>query len=159
MAEIRTSPTFADAFRELRLRRRLPMTTWEPAISSPYINDVEKKGLLPGEEKLDELTRVFVEVAREQGAADPEADARLLRRERERCYLTQRAKLDPQLVELYMVTRHAVGPDRERARLVKTLKRTVEAVSELPRNDRDQLLAELQNILDQFAPTPSSSAD
>ncbi|HUC07132.1 MAG TPA: hypothetical protein VMR96_03500, partial [Solirubrobacterales bacterium] len=52
--------SFAETFRELRKLRRLPMTMWEPGIPSPYINDIEKKGLIPSEKKLEELTTVFI---------------------------------------------------------------------------------------------------
>ncbi len=99
------------------------MTTWEPEIPSPYVNDVEKRGLLPGEEKLEQLVSVFVKVAREQGAADPDEDARLLWRERQRSFLTERAKLDPDLVDVYLTARHVMKavPGEERGAVVEAL--------------------------------------
>jgi hypothetical protein len=94
--------SFDKTFHELRQLRRLPMTAWAPQIPSPYINDIEKKGLIPSEEKLELLTALFTEVAREQKAVDPEEDAKLLERERERSFLTRRAKLDPSMVDLHI---------------------------------------------------------
>lgn len=119
--------TFGETFRELRKLRRLPMTMWEPGIPSPYINDIEKKGLIPSEEKLRELAIVFVRVAREQKAADPEEDARLLWRERQRSYLTQRAKLDPAMVDLYISVHHVMGGlgRHDRGALVKAVNQAV----------------------------------
>jgi hypothetical protein len=131
--------SFAETFRQLRLRRRLPMTMWEPEIPSPYVNDVEKRGLLPGEEKLEKLISVFVEVAREQGAADPEEDARLLWRERQRSFLTERAKLEPELVDVYLTASYVMRevPGNERQAVVDALNRALEDFESRAGSTRD----------------------
>lgn len=77
------SASFGQAFKELRRRRRIRMNAWEPEITSYYIGKIEKTGMVPDQDTLDRLAVFFVQVAQEQGAADPEEDARILWHERE----------------------------------------------------------------------------
>jgi transcriptional regulator with XRE-family HTH domain len=91
--------SFDATFSDLRRRRRIPMSLFEErvGINRSYIHSIEKEGLLPSLEKLEALASVFVEVAREQRAADPEEDERLLVSERERVLFVDRLGLGPEM--------------------------------------------------------------
>lgn len=71
-------------------------------ISTSYIHGIEKEKLLPSREKLERLAAVFVEVAEEQEAADPQADARRLFRERDRTAYVERLGYEPPLAEILL---------------------------------------------------------
>lgn len=77
-----------------------------------YIHSIEREGLIPSPDKLELLASVFVEVAREQDAADPEADARRLLRERDRAELIDRLGFDPELTDLFLVVREMDAAER-----------------------------------------------
>lgn len=146
--------SFAETFHDLRRRRRLPYTVWRPEIGPPYVSDVEKKGLLPSEEKLERLASVFVEVAREQGAPDPEEDARILFRERDRSYFIERANIEPDeaaaLVSLRELVREVDLDQEEREKVLDTLKRTHEALEELPPDERERFIEALDRAIESF---------
>jgi transcriptional regulator with XRE-family HTH domain len=96
--------SFNQIFSDLRARRRIPMRLFEEraGISTSYIHAIEKEGLLPSREKLEQLATVFVEVAEEQEAADPQADARRLLRERNRTAYVERHGYEPPLAEILL---------------------------------------------------------
>jgi transcriptional regulator with XRE-family HTH domain len=96
--------SFDQTFSDLRARRRIPMRLFEErtGISTSYIHGIEKEKLLPSREKLEQLAAVFVEVAEEQEAADPQADARRLFRERARTAYIERLGYEPDLAEILL---------------------------------------------------------
>jgi transcriptional regulator with XRE-family HTH domain len=123
--------SFDAIFSDLRKRRRIPMRLFEQrcGINPSYIHGIEKEGLLPSSKKLEQLAAVFVEVAAEQGAADPEEDGRRLFRERERTAFVERLGFDPELAEVLVSLRELdaaqrgdmVGPLGDAISLVKDL--------------------------------------
>jgi transcriptional regulator with XRE-family HTH domain len=112
---------FDQTFYDLRKRRRIPMRlfTERVGISPSYIHEIEKGGLLPSEQKLKDLASVFVAVAREQEAADPEEDARRLFRERDRTAFVERLGIEPELAKALSSLRDL--DDEQRAELVQPL--------------------------------------
>src|SRR5215212_8491104 len=98
--------TFAETFKDLRSRRRIPMRLFEEkvGIHASYVYGIEKENVLPSAEKLEQLASVFVEVATEQEAVDPEADARRLREAREMTVF-ERQGLDRELVKILLMFR------------------------------------------------------
>ncbi len=96
--------SFDQTFSDLRARRRIPMRLFEEraGISTSYIHGIEKEKLLPSREKLEQLAHVFVAVAKEQEAADPQADARRLFRERDRTAYIERLGYEPRLAEILL---------------------------------------------------------
>jgi hypothetical protein len=157
--------SFAETFHELRKRRRLSMTAWEEPvnIASPYVNDVEKKGLLPGPEKLEQLVAVFVDVAGEQGAADPQEDARLLWREHDRELFVKRLGIDPHVAEAFVSVREVVregeiDPDH-REELLKTIQQVVETLPRVDREQQSELLEHLRRTVEDYAPREATDGD
>lgn len=155
---------FAETFKELRKRRRLPMTMWEggdPPIPSSYINDIEKNGLIPSKEKLDKLVSVFAEVASDQGA-DPEADVQILRRERERSFLVERAKLEPEVAEVCLHFRELIAgdlPDSERDEVLDVFNRAVQAFSDFEPAIRGEFMQRLHGLVDELEGRPIQEAE
>jgi transcriptional regulator with XRE-family HTH domain len=98
---------FKETFIDLRARRRIPMRLFKEraGVHPSYIHGIEHEGVVPSPEKLEQLVAVFVGVAEEQGAADPEADARSLYRERDREELVDRIGLDPELADAVLLVR------------------------------------------------------
>ena len=126
--------SFAKTLYELRKRRRLPMTFWEPEISSAFINDIEKKGLIPRPEKLGQLASTIMRVAREQGATDPD-DERVLWRERDRSLFVERLSIDADLADAF-VSLGELAREREldpegKEKLLGTIKEVAETVAGL----------------------------
>jgi len=78
-------------------------------VSTSYVHDLEKNDLLPGLERTKQLARVFREVATEQGAADPDDDARQLLGARERTLFTERLDIPPVLAEVLISVRESLG--------------------------------------------------
>ena len=109
-------------------------------INPSYIYAIEKEGLLPSSEKLESLGSVFVAVAKEQGAAKPEDDARLLFRER----FVDRLGFDDDLGEVLVKLRALDAA--QRADVVEPLNDSVEIFSTLDTQER-RALARLLNRL------------
>lgn len=105
---------FQETFKDLRARRRIPMRLFKErvGVSPSYIHSIEREGFVPSAEKLTLLASVFVEVAGEQEAKDPEADARILFRERNRAELIDRLEFDPELADLLLFAREMDVPKR-----------------------------------------------
>jgi DNA-binding XRE family transcriptional regulator len=78
-------------------------------VSTSYIHAIEKNGVLPGLERSKELAEVFRQVAAEQGATEPDDDARDLLRARERTLLTDRLDVPPMFAELLIALRDPVS--------------------------------------------------
>jgi hypothetical protein len=121
--------SFCETFADLRKRRRIPMRGFEDVeIPSSYINAVEKGDLLPSLPKLERLASVFVQVAGEQKARDPDEDRRLLYEERDRTVF-ERLGLDSELTEFFVrlkelateQPRELAGPLQEAAEMLGTL--------------------------------------
>jgi transcriptional regulator with XRE-family HTH domain len=146
--------SFATTFTDLRARRRIPMRLFEErvGINPSYIHGVENDKLLPSLEKLELLASVFVEVAREQEAANPEEDARRLFRERERtAFMTaaDRLDFDPDLAEV-LISLRELDHDR-RVDIVQPLKEAIALFSTLDGQERGavkRLLPELMGFLE-----------
>lgn len=109
-------------------------------INPSYIYAIEKEGLLPSSEKLEALASVFVAVAKEQGAAQPEDDARLLFRER----FVDRLGFDPDLAEVLVKLRALNAA--QRADVIEPLSDSIEIFSTLDTQER-RALARLLNRL------------
>jgi transcriptional regulator with XRE-family HTH domain len=164
---------FKETFTDLRARRRIPMRhfTERVGIHPSYIHAIEHDGLLPTPDKLELLASVFVEVAREQEAADPEADARKLREEHDRIELVDRLGFDPGLAEALLVVRtmdaekrtnlmtplrdalavYAMLDDQERggsARMVARIRAFLESHPEV--GERNEIAAELATLVTEF---------
>jgi transcriptional regulator with XRE-family HTH domain len=93
--------SFDATFTDLRKRRRIPrrLFTELVGVSASYIHEVEKGSVLPSPERLEMLSSVFVGVATEQGAADPQDDARLLVEARRRTVMIDQLDFDPVLAD------------------------------------------------------------
>jgi hypothetical protein len=146
----------ARTFLKLRKTRRLPMTAWESeGIPSAYINDVEKKGLLPGQDKMDDIVKVFVKVAKEQGAADPKTDAHRLWRDRDQQVFVDRVGMDSQvaevLVELRAMMRETGLSHRRRRKLLETMRYTAEQLGGLGGTQQDEFLERLRRTARDFS--------
>ncbi len=164
---------FQETFTDLRARRRIPMRyfTERVGIHPSYIHAIEHDGLLPSPDKLELLASVFVEVAREQEAIDPEADARKLRAEHDRIELVDRLGFDAELAEALLVVRaldaeergklmaplrdalavYALVEDQERhgsAQMMARIRSFVEAHPEV--GDRNEIAAELATLVNEF---------
>ncbi len=96
--------SFDQTFSDLRARRRIPMRLFEEraGVSTSYIHGIEKEKLLPSRERLEPIAAVFVEIAEEQEAGDPQADARRLFRERDRTSYIERLGYKPELAEILL---------------------------------------------------------
>lgn len=138
---------FDTTFTDLRKRRRIPMRLFEErvGIGRSYIHGIEKDNLLPSPEKLDQLASVFVEVAREQEAIDPEEDARRLFRERERTAFVERLGFDPGLAEVLVELR---GLDQEqRADIIEPLRDAVGLFETLDQQERQAVKRLLHKVV------------
>src|SRR3954466_706502 len=93
--------SFDATFTDLRKRRRIPRRLFTELVgaSASYIHEVEKGSVLPSPERLEMLSSVFVGVATEQGAADPQDDARLLVEARRRTVMIDQLGFDPVLAD------------------------------------------------------------
>ena len=174
---------FDQTFYDLRKRRRIPMRlfTERVGISPSYIHEIEKGGLLPSEQKLKDLASVFVEVAREQEAADPEGDARRLFRERDRTAFVERLGIEPELakplsslrdfddeqradlvepLELGLTLFGTIAP-QERHGLVPLLSKLLETSTRLRRENRQDILSEAATaayeVLEKAGPPPADA--
>lgn len=137
--------TFADTFKDLRSRRRIPMRFFEEkvGIHASYVYGIEKENVLPSPEKLEQLASVFVEVAAEQEAVDPEADARRLREARETTVF-ERQGLDPKLVKVLLLFRE-MDPD-VRAELMEPQQDALATFMMINRQERGGLARLIQRI-------------
>ena len=122
----------------------------EAGISPSYIHSIEKEGLLPSPEKLEKLASVFVAVAREQEAADPDADARRLFQERERTAFIHRLGVEPQLAEVLVKLREFDA--EQRADLAEPLADALTLFQELGSQERRGLAVFLHTLLETVAP-------
>ena len=161
---------FQDTFIDLRARRRIPMRLFKDraGIHPSYIHGIEQEGVIPSEEKLALLASVFVEVAEEQEAVDPQADARRLMRERDLVEL-ERLRFDPEFAEAILLVREMDA--RERSKLMAPLRdglavyasideqerggaakmvRRIRALIEGDEESRNQLASELAELVDLF---------
>jgi transcriptional regulator with XRE-family HTH domain len=139
---------FDATFSDLRKRRRIPMRLFAErvGINPSYIYSIEKDGLLPSPEKLEKLASVFVKVAAEQGAADPEEDGRRLFRERERTAFVERLGFDPSLAEVLVSLRELDAP--QRADMVGPLGDAISLVRTLSPQERQGLAALVHESVD-----------
>jgi transcriptional regulator with XRE-family HTH domain len=142
---------FDQTFYDLRKRRRIPMRlfTEKVGISPSYIHEIEKGGLLPSEQKLRDLASVFVEVAREQEAADPEGDARRLFRERDRTAFVERLGIEPELAEALSSLRDF--DDEQRAELIEPLELGLTLFRAIAPQERHGLVSVLSELLETSA--------
>src|SRR4051794_34851889 len=139
----------------------------EAGVSTSYIHDIEKDRVLPNLERTKELAAVFTKVAAEQGAADPEDDARQLIRARERTLFTDRLGIAPELAELLVAVLEAAASGdvilsafaefnpREREALIESLRRALEIYKPLPAEYRTKVRSHIERIARLF----DSSAD
>lgn len=151
--------TFAETFKDLRSRRRIPMRLFEEkaGIHASYVYGVEKENVLPSPEKLDQLASVFVEVATEQEAVEPEADARRLREARESTVF-ERQGLDPELVQILLLFRE-MDPE-VRAELMEPQQDALSTFMMLDRQERGglaKLIKRIRTLVESFD-KPSRSA-
>lgn len=102
-------------------------------ISSSYIHAIEKEDLLPSPEKLEALASVFVDVAREQEAAEPEADARRLFRER-KLSVYIRMGFDPKMAEI-LLSLQELGT-KQRADIMQPLTEAIHLFQTLESQER-----------------------
>lgn len=119
-------------------------------ISPSYIHSIEKEGLLPSPEKLEKLVAVFVDVAKEQEAADPEADARRLFQERERTAFVHRLGVDPDLAEVLIKLREF--DEEQRADLAAPLADALLLFQGLGKQERQGVAALLHKLLEIIVP-------
>lgn len=138
--------SFAETFRDLRTRRRIPMRLFQERVgaSTSYIHDLEKNDVLPGLDRARELAEVFRDVATEQGAADPEDDARQLLQARERTLLTKRLGIPPLLAEALIKIRE---PDAD---LGTEFALPLLALARLEKEQRLALAEPMQNAIRLF---------
>ncbi len=118
-------------------------------ISSSYIHGIEKENLLPSPEKLDLLASVFVAVATEQDASEPQADARSLFRERERTAFVDRLGFDPELAEVLVLLRELEA--NQRADIIQPLTDAICLFKTLDPQERGgvkKLIHNLRSILE-----------
>lgn len=172
--------SFNQTFIDLRTRRRIPMRLFEErtGISTSYIHSIEKEKLLPSHEKLEQLASVFVEVAEEQEAADPQADARRLLRERQRTAY-ERLGYEPALAEILLslddldakrrsdilqplveaIGLFATLESQERSAVKRLLKRLVTLFEEREPEQRRQVAAIFDEFLDDAIKLIESEVD
>jgi len=145
---------FQETFTDLRARRRIPMRyfTERVGIHPSYIHAIEQDGLLPSPDKLELLASVFVEVAREQEAIDPEADARKLRAEHDRIELVDRLGFDSELAEALLVMR--AMDTEEQAKLMAPLRDALAVyamIEDQERRGSAQMVARIRAFLESHA--------
>ncbi len=140
--------SFDQTFSDLRKRRRIPMRlfTERVGISPSYIHEIEKGGLLPSEQKLQDLASVFVAVAHEQEAADPQEDARRLFRERDRTAFVERLGIEPELAKPLSSLREF--DDEERDQLVRPLELALILFRTIDQQERRGLVPLLEKLLE-----------
>jgi transcriptional regulator with XRE-family HTH domain len=130
---------FHEAFSDLRKRRRIPMRLFEEeaTVSRSYIHGIEQGKLLPSPEKLEQLASVFVKVAKEQEAVDPEADGRMLSYERERTEVIDRLGFDPNLADSLVLIRNM--NQRQRADLALPLAEALKLFEQLDAKEQSSI--------------------
>ncbi len=151
--------TFAETFKDLRSRRRIPMRLFEEkaGIHASYVYGIEKENVLPSPEKLEQLASVFVDVAAEQEAVDPEGDARRLSEARETAVF-ERQGLDPELVKILLWFRE-MDPD-VRAELIEPQEDALTTFMMISRQERGglaKLIKRIRTLVESFD-EPSRSA-
>ncbi len=114
-------------------------------IRPSYIYEIEKGKLLPSPEKLDLLASVFVEVATEQRAADPDDDARQLFRERERSAYVDRLGFPPEIADV-LVPLAEVDEDL-RAEIAEPLEHAIRLFGELEKKQRQGVATLIREIV------------
>jgi transcriptional regulator with XRE-family HTH domain len=139
---------FATTFTDLRQRRRIPMRFFSESVGirPSYIHEIEKNGSLPSPEKLELLASVFVKVAAEQGAADPEEDARLLFHERELTALTSRLGFDDALAEAVVSLREL--DEKPRTELAHSIQSAAEVFKTFHPQVQSGLTRHIEEIVD-----------
>jgi transcriptional regulator with XRE-family HTH domain len=130
---------FHEAFSDLRKRRRIPMRVFEEeaAVSRSYVHGIEQGKLLPSPEKLEQLASVFVKVAKEQEAVDPEADSRMLSYEREKTEVVDRLGFDPNLADPLVSIRNM--DQRQRADLALPLVEALKLFGQLDSKEQSSI--------------------
>lgn len=140
---------FADTFRELRARRRIPMRQFqeETGASTSYVHDVERGNVLPSLERTQQFAKVFRAVAIEQDAADPDKDGQELLRARQRTILTKRLDYPPFVAEVVI----AVQEQLQEAPTDSPLRRPVEALGRLDDEQRAALVEPMADAIELFS--------
>jgi transcriptional regulator with XRE-family HTH domain len=143
---------FSETFRDLRRRRRIPMRLFEEraSVNRSYIYGIEKEDLLPSREKLEAVAQVFVAVAAEQGAADPEEDARILFRERDRTLFVERLEFDEAFAASILPVRE-LDPDQQ-ADLVAPLRDSLELFKLLDPQERRGIALLIREVVTTVTP-------
>jgi transcriptional regulator with XRE-family HTH domain len=139
---------FSETFSDLRKRRRIPMRLFEEEaeVSRSYIHGIEQGKLLPSPKKLEKLAQVFVTVAEEQEAADPQSDAKKLFDERERTAVTDRLGFDPKLADSLISLRNLNA--RQRADLAQPLFEALRLFEKLGPKERTALGPFIKDFVD-----------
>jgi transcriptional regulator with XRE-family HTH domain len=143
---------FSETFSDLRRRRRIPMRLFEEraSVNRSYIYGIEKEDLLPSREKLGAVAKVFVAVAAEQGAADPEEDARILFRERDRTLFVERLEFDEAFAASILPVRE-LDPDQQ-ADLVAPLRDSLELFKLLDPQERRGIALLIHEVVTTVTP-------
>jgi transcriptional regulator with XRE-family HTH domain len=141
---------FNETFSDLRKRRRIPMRLFEEEakVSRSYIHGIEQGKLLPSPEKLEKLAAVFVAVAEEQDAADPQGDAQKLFYERERTAVTDRLGFDPKLADPLVSIRNLTS--RQRADLSQPLSEALRLFRMIGAKERSSLGPYIKAFVDYY---------
>jgi transcriptional regulator with XRE-family HTH domain len=141
---------FHEAFSDLRKRRRIPMRLFEEEarVSRSYIHGIEQGKLLPSPQKLEQLASVFVKVAEEQEAVDPEADSRMLSYERERTEVIERLGFDPNLADSLVLIRNM--NQHQRADLAVPLAEALKLFEQLDAKEQSSIGPFIQEMVHFF---------
>lgn len=118
----------------------------QASVSRSYIHGVEQGKLLPSPEKLEKLAEVFVSVAQEQDAADPQGDAQKLFYEREKTAIIERLGFDPKLADSMVSLRHLKS--RQRADLALPLSEALKLFRKLEAKERSALGPFIKEFVD-----------
>jgi transcriptional regulator with XRE-family HTH domain len=138
---------FSETFQDLRKRRRIPMRLFEKRAGIPpsYVHDIEKKGLLPGPDRLADIVAVFREVA-EQQRSDAEEDVRLLEHAHANTLLVDRLGLDRDLADVLTLVREL--EPRHRGDLLRTLRVSVPVFQHMNQMERRALTRTILNVVE-----------
>lgn len=151
--------SFSETFIDLRARRRIPMRLFreQVGIYPSYIHGIEQEGVLPSDEKLEQLASVFVAVAIEQDAADPPEDSRALFRARETSRLEELG-FDPELADSMLVVREMESGVR--ADLIAPLQDALAVYLPLQRQERraiGEALARIRSLFESRNPAAANT--
>lgn len=138
--------SFGDVLSDIRRRRRIPMRLFDEraGVRASYIHDVEQGTILPSLSKLEAISSVVREVAREQGA-DPDRDVRELFRAREWTVYVERLQVDPGLARVFIALRE-LDEDGLKT-LEEPLRQAVELYGELSQPTQRGLSRSLLDVI------------